>query len=897
MSESQDAKKESELTALLEEYKKYYGKSAPKDVAKKKEIIIKIRDLRNPKFKQFSNSSHQQRLGDALSRLSEIWAITQTGVGGEKDFTFEKQQLRDIVKEERAHIKDLQNVDFKKYSNLDKIMRIKATQRALRIKNKTDKTKEKDDFPSLWKLSWDAFKDNWKNTSGYKSYIGFSAGFSLVHGVTAWVTGAATNMMNANILHGGINLKTGVFLFTGIGALQNVFSDFVYSHRNMIRTNVIQRRLDKEIKEFRKRSSKLFLRSKSSSQITTFLNEKSSAYADLSTGLVDIGRAVATAATAMSVLITTYPELGAIGAGIGLGIGACGGALWKYMNTSAQPLFRKAANIKSNRVETMANAAYDKGSVREAQVDRDMKTDAQREAELQNAVVNSRRRLEIGIDTGLTLGCAAIAAFCAEKIGLGGSVGDLITFSGSLAASSWAAFRGILSYLYQHQHYVHYKDADKQLRMPEDMRIKTGPEKIPYKDNVVEMRDVQFSYNKSEKQMDMGKQSLVFEPGKLQCIVGESGNGKTTLVDLMTHVRDIDHGEVFINGVNLDTTSEEEIRKHVCLHDQDNNHFDKIKSVRRNIEMYIPNADEVKKRFDEGTISQKEYSSLMDMTENPKKYIDRALELACIKDEYYKDRDGKPAYEFTIGEFSPGQRQRLALACSFLENRDIYIFDEPTSALDAPTAIKVLYNLKKLSEEGKNVIVVTHTPELISLSDNVTIMEDMNITGNGAIMDMYHKSSYLQKTFREPSEILSTRCQVYEDNGENVTEMRYELYHMKQSEGMFGSIKTALKAGDEKRAQNLVEEFIGKIKDFPDKNNFVNDDERAVYHHLAQLISSDEQVYGFYLETAHKLEDEGSVKNTTQKSNEHTKDASKDGKSSISAMQLSKFVASQTNDH
>lgn len=887
-----------ELTALLGQYKELSdiensGKALPQEFAdNKKKIIKKIRDLLYPQFKKITNDS-QQRFGDALDRLSEIWAIQQTGVDTKKDYTFEIRQLNDIIREERTHNKSLQNVDFKKYSKLERIMRFKAMYRALMIKKHS--SQEKDNLPSLWKLSWQAFKDNWKNFSGYKTYIGISAGLSMVRGVTAWVSGTATNMMNANILQGGFGLKTGVFLYTGISAVNSVLFDFVNTQRQMIKTNIMNRTLAKEIKEFRQKSSKLFLRSKSSSQITNFLTEKSSAYAEISTGIIDVGRAVATAATAMGVLITSYPELGTIGAGIGLSIGACGGVLWKSLNTSAQPLFRKALNIKSNRIETMTNAAHDKGSVREAQVDRDMKIDAQREAELQNTTVKSMQHLAIFIDAGLTMGCAAIAALCANKIGLSGNVGNLITFSGSLVASSWAAFQGILSYLNVHKNYVQYQDATKQLLVPENMRIKTGPEKIPYKDNVVEMRNVKFSYNKSEKQMDMGKQSLVFEPGKLQCIVGESGNGKTTLVDLMTHVRDIDHGEVFINGVNVDTTSEEEIRKHVCLHDQDNNHFDKIKSVRRNIEMYIPNVDEVQKRFDEGSITQSEYLKLMDLAEHPQEHIDRALELACIKEEYYKDRDGKPAYEFTIGEFSPGQRQRLALACSFLENRDIYIFDEPTSALDTPTAINVLYNLKKLAEEGKNVIVVTHTPELIALSDNVTIMENMNITANGAIMDLYPESSYLQKTFRAPSEIIHTRCKVYEDNGKDVTAMRYELSYMQESEGKFGRIKTAIKSGDMEEAQNEVKKFIGKIIDISKKEPMVDDNEKAVYIHLAQLILSDKDVYKSLVTTI-----KSSTNNLPATSNKeaHTElnaeQKVKDAENEFSiATQLNSFILSQ----
>lgn len=876
--------KEKELATLLARYQELYAqensdKALPQDFAdKKKKIIRQIRDFRYPQYSQLSRNN-LQRLDDALNRLSEIWAIQQTGVAPKKDFTFEIRQLKDFIKEERAHNKSLQNVDFMKYSKLDKIIRFKTMQRALRIKKQSEKQKEKNNLPSLWKLSWNAFKDNWKNTSGYKAYIGFSTGFSLVHGFSGWITGFAIDLMNVNLLRGGLGLKSGVFLHTGINAVREVVFNFMTTQRDLVKINILNQTLAKEIKDFRKNSSRLFLMSKSSSQITTFLTEKSSAYAEISTGIINIGRAVATAASALGVLITAYPEFGTIGAGIGLCVGGVGGYLWKSFNAKAQQLKRKASNIKSNRIETITNAAHDKGSVREAQVDRDIKIDTQREAELQNTPVKSQRHLTISIDSGLTLGCTLIATLFADRIGLQGGVGDIITFSGSLVASSWAAFQGIQAYLEVHKNYALYTDATKQLMVPENMRIKTGQEKIPYKDNVIEMRDVQFSYDKSQKQMDMGKQSLVFVPGKLQCIVGDSGGGKTTLTDLMTHVRDIDHGQVIINGVNVDTTSEEEISKHVCLHRQNSEEilFNKIKSVRHNIELYIPKIDDVQRKFKDGEINQSEYLKLMDLAEHPQEHIDKALELACIKDAYYKIRDGKPAYECTIGEFSPGQRQRLALACSFLEDRDIYIFDEPTSALDTPTAINVLYNLKKLAQEGKNVIAITHTEKLIPLADNVTIIEGMNITAHGEVMDLYPQSSYLQKTFFSPSEILRIKCKACADNGEDDTAMRYELSYMEESEGKFNFIRTALKSGEEEAAQDKMQDFIQKIKEFAQDEAPVTEGEKAVYCHLARLVIGNPDTYKFYLETAHRLENKGTLKDSKAIISDYKEKARQDG--------------------
>ena len=262
MTMSDNAKKQEEkLTNLLIRYQNLCAEKKANTIKEadylrqKDKIIQAIAEVRYPNT---SKNIINKRMRHAFYRLNEIWAIKKIGLEPQKDFSFEIRQLKDILKEEREHSKSLKNVDFIKYSKLDRIMRFKAVKRAMKIKKSTQKPKTEENVPSLWKLALSTITDNWKNSDGYKTYIGVSAGFSLVRGFTAWVTGAATNMMNMHIAHGGFGLKTGVFLFTGVSAVNNVLFDFINTQKQLIKTNILNRTLAKEIKQFRQNSSKLF---------------------------------------------------------------------------------------------------------------------------------------------------------------------------------------------------------------------------------------------------------------------------------------------------------------------------------------------------------------------------------------------------------------------------------------------------------------------------------------------------------------------------------------------------------------------------------------------------------------------------------------------------------------
>lgn len=188
--------------------------------------------------------------------------------------------------------------------------------------------------------------------------------------------------------------------------------------------------------------------------------------------------------------------------------------------------------------------------------------------------------------------------------------------------------------------------------------------------------------------------------GKLTILKGRSGSGKTTLLNILSVLDEPTSGQLFINGTDMDTKSEEE--------------------------------KELIRRYDMGFVFQSvALIPIMSAYEN----VDFGLRLAA-----YKDRDARIKEVLSFvglqkrmnhmpSQMSGGEQQRVAIARAVAHNPKIIFADEPTGALDTASGLAVMNLFKKLIEkEGITVVMTTHDPNLMDLGDVVYEMEDGEVS-------------------------------------------------------------------------------------------------------------------------------------------------------------------------
>jgi ABC-type multidrug transport system fused ATPase/permease subunit len=189
--------------------------------------------------------------------------------------------------------------------------------------------------------------------------------------------------------------------------------------------------------------------------------------------------------------------------------------------------------------------------------------------------------------------------------------------------------------------------------------------------------------------------SLRLEPGERVALVGPSGAGKTTVVNLLLRFLDPERGRVTIAGRNLVEYRQEDVRSAIAVAGQESHLFSA--TIRENVALARPGAAE--------------------------DAIERALRGARIWDWV---RGLPRGIDTRVGErgreLSGGQRQRILLARALLADRPVLVLDEPTSHLDPDTARELMHDLF-VATEGRTLLLITHRSEGLELVDRVVRIE------------------------------------------------------------------------------------------------------------------------------------------------------------------------------
>ena len=228
------------------------------------------------------------------------------------------------------------------------------------------------------------------------------------------------------------------------------------------------------------------------------------------------------------------------------------------------------------------------------------------------------------------------------------------------------------------------------------------------------LENVTFSY---DKKRDVLKDVTMNFPEKgMTAIVGESGCGKSTVVNLLIGARRPDKGEVLIGGDRIESVSRTAYYSHLASVSYNTYIFND--TVRANFELAKKNAT------DEEIFAALEKVNLS----------------AFIKENGGLDK----VITEDANNISGGQKQRLALAVNLVADKDIYVFDEATSNIDVDSEAIIMKNIKEMSE-SKSVIVISHRLANVVPADNIYFMQDGQVKESGSHVElMEQKGEYAQ---------------------------------------------------------------------------------------------------------------------------------------------------------
>ena len=236
----------------------------------------------------------------------------------------------------------------------------------------------------------------------------------------------------------------------------------------------------------------------------------------------------------------------------------------------------------------------------------------------------------------------------------------------------------------------------------------------------IEFKNVDFSYLPKERQV-LKSINLNIRGGKMTALVGHSGSGKSTILNLIPRFYNIQNGDILIDDQSIYNSKTFSLRQNISLVSQDTTLFDD--TVKNNITYANPNASDNELR--------------------------EALKLSFSHDFIEKLPQ---KMDTIIGEngvrLSGGEKQRISIARAMIKKSSIILLDEATSSLDSETEEKI-QNALKLLTKNKTTLAIAHRLSTILSSENIYVVDDGKIIANGKHQELLENSKIYKNFFEK----------------------------------------------------------------------------------------------------------------------------------------------------
>ena len=242
----------------------------------------------------------------------------------------------------------------------------------------------------------------------------------------------------------------------------------------------------------------------------------------------------------------------------------------------------------------------------------------------------------------------------------------------------------------------------------------------------IKFNDLSFAYDPAKPLLSHF--NLTIKPGEKVGLIGRSGAGKSTIVNLLLRFYEAQHGSITIDGQNVLDVSQESLRSQIGLVTQDTSLLHR--SVRDNIVYGRPSATE-QEMLDAATRAE-----------------------AADFIPFLSDAQGRKGYDAHVGErgvkLSGGQRQRIAIARVMLKDAPILLLDEATSALDSEVEAAIQESLDKMME-NKTVIAIAHRLSTIAAMDRLIVLDHGQIVEQGTHAELLAQNGLYAKLWQHQS--------------------------------------------------------------------------------------------------------------------------------------------------